>query len=192
MTSSQSEDDRPANAKAELERLTKLRRDVAAGLMEVSRSAKHDAETLLAADESSEIPDYPGGIDDIGPAAAQPAQTSNARLYSTFGLGLAIGLTVSLFFAPFGSESPDSANADAPERAPELATPRPTAPVAPTPPSPPGTRARGRQPARARRRGRPATFGRGAGREHQSQRTVLDQRRDRWRRRPGGASPLGW
>ena len=137
MTSSQSKDDRPANAKAELERLTKLRRDVAAGLMEVSRSAKHDAETLLAADESSEIPDYPGGIDDIGPAAAQPAQTSNARLYSTFGLGLAIGLTVSLFFAPFGSESPDSANADAPERAPELATPRPTAPVAPTPPSPP-------------------------------------------------------
>lgn len=133
MTSSQSEDDQPANAKAELDRLTKLRRDVAAGLMEVSRSAKHDAETLLAADESSEIPDYAGGIDDIGPAAAQPAQTSNARLYSTLGLGLAIGLTVGLFFAPFGSESPDSVNADAPE----LATPRAAAPVEPTPPSPP-------------------------------------------------------
>ena len=49
MTPSKSQDDRTADAQTELDRLNRLRRDVAAGLLEVSKSAKHDAETLLAA-----------------------------------------------------------------------------------------------------------------------------------------------
>ncbi len=136
MSSSQSEGDQTANAQAELERLTKLRRDVAAGLMEVSRSAKHDAETLLAADQASGDPDY-ARSDHADSDAARPTSTSNARLYGTFGLGLAAGLLVGLFFASFGSESPASVNADASGGAPVLATPRAEAPVEPTPPSPP-------------------------------------------------------
>ena len=103
--------------------------------MEVSQSAKHDAETLLAAYQASNTLHREAGGDPLESDAAQPAGASKARLYGTFGLGIACGLVVSMLFGSFGGESP-SVDSDALERAPEMASPSAAAPE-PTPTPPP-------------------------------------------------------
>ena len=61
------------------------------------------------------------------------AESSRARLYGTFGLGLVCGLVVAMLFSSFGGESP-SVSSDALEPTPEIASPSAAAPVEPTPP----------------------------------------------------------
>lgn len=137
MTPSKSQDDQTPDAQSEFDRLNQLRRDVAAGLMVVSKSAKHDAETLLAAYQASKNPDHDAGVHNIGPDAVQPAESSKARLYGTFGVGLACGLVVAMLYSSLGGESPP-VTSDAVDAAPEIATPSATAPVeTPPPPAPP-------------------------------------------------------
>ncbi len=135
MTPSKSEGDPTPDVQTELDRLNRLRRDVAAGLLVVSKSAKHDAETLLAAYKASNTLDHETGGDHIESDAVQPAGESKARLYGTFGLGLAVGLVVSMLFGSFGGESP-SVNSDAAEHTPEMASPSAAA-TEPTPVPPP-------------------------------------------------------
>ena len=137
MTSSKPRGDAVTDTQAELDRLRKLRRDVAAGLLEVSKSAKRDAETLLAADQASDTPGHETESDHIEPGTAQPAGAKNVRPYGIFGVGLACGFVVALLFTSSGDESPASVNADAIEPTGQTAAaPVAAEPVEPTPPLP--------------------------------------------------------
>ena len=90
---------------------------------------------MLAAYKASNTLDHETGGDPIESDAVQPAGESKARLYDTFGLGLAVGLVVSMLFGSFGGESP-SVNSDATEHTPETASPSAAA-TEPTPVPPP-------------------------------------------------------
>ena len=163
MTSSKPRGDAVTDTQAELDRLRKLRRDVAAGLLEVSESAKRDAEILLAADQVSDTPGHETESDRIEPGAAQPAGAENARLYGIFGVGLACGFVVALLFTSSGDESPASVNADAVEPTGRTAAaPVAAEPVEPTPPPPPTTGTSTRHAARAGRCRHPAGSLRGS------------------------------
>ena len=78
----------------ELDRLTKLRRDVASGLLEVSEAAKRDAERLLAATADTMESDEPPP----GWTGSEPARVwSSPLVYGSFALGLLCGLLLAMF-----------------------------------------------------------------------------------------------
>lgn len=95
MTENMLEDaERVEATRRELERLTKLRRDVASGLLEVSEAAKRDAERLLAATADTTGPDEASS----GVTGGEPARVwSSPLLYGSFALGLLCGLLLAMF-----------------------------------------------------------------------------------------------
>ena len=118
-----------------LERLTKLHRDVASGLLEVSEAARRDAERLLSADAGTT--ESGGSADETPPAASEeePARVwSNPFLYGSFAFGLLCGFLLALVFrTPEVSQIDEMAAVDqsSPETAfttdqPEVAEPTPS------------------------------------------------------------------
>ena len=90
----QEDADRLEATRREVERLTKLRRDVASGLLEVSEAAKRDAERLLSA-----TADTPGsGEVPPRPTDAEPSRVrSSPLLYGSFAIGILCGFLLAIF-----------------------------------------------------------------------------------------------
>lgn len=112
----------------ELDRLTKLRRDVASGLLEVSEAAKRDAERLLAATADTTGPDE----DSPGVTGAEPARVwSSPPLYGSFALGLLCGLLLAMFLrAP---QAPPEDHVDVTDQSSSETAPSPGQPWAAEP-----------------------------------------------------------
>lgn len=93
-----SDSERLDETRRELERLTKLRRDVARGLLEVSAAAKRDADRLLAADGGPTKAEDAVVADAALPSrAAAPRQgLSNPFLYGSFALGILCGILLAV------------------------------------------------------------------------------------------------
>ncbi len=86
--------DRLEATRRELDRLARLRRNVASGLLEVSEAAKRDAERLLSAsaDTTGSEEASPGPID------TEPRHVwSSPLLYGSFAVGLLCGLLLASF-----------------------------------------------------------------------------------------------
>ena len=134
----------PEDNLRELERLAKLRREVAACLLEVSAAAERDAEALLSAGtgmpgsaaSAREVVQPTGDVGTTG--QAHPAW-SRRFLYGSFVLGLAGGFVLALLTRPFGSEPPPRETGEARQQIPEVAA-VPSAPdLIEATPAPPAT-----------------------------------------------------
>lgn len=127
MSSSKPGADDSPGATQELERLSKLRRDVAAGLLEVSKSARHDAEALFAAERESQASaseparDDPAPDDDVQTDGSIPANTQKRRLYGTFAAGLAAGIAIAVVAGSFDTGPPSSVITETRQATPEVA-----------------------------------------------------------------------
>ena len=144
----QEDADRLEATRREVERLTKLRRDVASGLLEVSEAAKRDAERLLSA-----TADTPGsGEVPPRPTDAEPSRVrSSPLLYGSFAIGILCGFLLAIFLrtpevspvddvavvdqappeTPFDSAEPEAveqtASTDSEQAPPSAPTPEPPA-----------------------------------------------------------------
>ena len=88
----QEDTNRLEETRRELDRLAKLRRDVASGLLEVSQAAKRDAERLLSSvDTTASVEEAPG--------LTEPEQRpvwSSPLLYGAFAVGLLCGFLLAV------------------------------------------------------------------------------------------------
>ena len=133
----------------EIERLNRLRQNVASGLLEVSHAAKRDAERLLSDTPKPSVP-----VADIGSRTDAPrtsrAGWSNPFLYGLFAVGLMCGFALAMLMRPpvAGPQPTDVDDiadvTDLDQRGPELAT-------VPTRPETPGTERAPAMPASQRR-----------------------------------------
>ena len=137
-----------AVTRRELDRLIKLRNDVANGLLEVSAAAKRDAERLLASSDGA-----------VAPTAAISSSSASwplGLLLGAFAVGLACGFTVAVLMGPSGTPvvaAPEALeNLDAPAPPPAQTNIEPAlSDAAPTEPAPPAV-AEQRPPAQPERR----------------------------------------
>ena len=119
--------ERLEETRRELERLTRLRRDVASGLLEVSEAAKRDAERLLSA--SADLTESRGTAGDTSGRV-----WSSPFLYGSFAVGILCGFLLALSLGTRDAVSPNGvvAGPPTPEAAPSVAgrdaveTPPPT------------------------------------------------------------------
>ena len=128
-------DDAPAKSeqleetRRELERLTKLRRDVASGLLEVSEAARRDAERLLSAGgEPTESRRSAASTDRaISSSGGTPGRGwSSPFLYGSFAVGILCGFLLALSLGTRDAPLPDGVVAGeqpSAETAPSVAGP---------------------------------------------------------------------
>ena len=143
-----------AVTRRELDRLIKLRNDVANGLLEVSAAAKRDAERLLASSDGAAAP--------TAAISSSSASWPLGLLLGAFAVGLACGFTVAVLMEPSGTpvaapQALESLDAPAPppaqtdiEPAPseaELPEPAPAASVEQSPRTQPERSVTGQVPA---------------------------------------------
>ena len=121
-------DDAPADSeqleetRRELERLTRLRRDVASGLLEVSEAARRDAEKLLSQSRGTDASTDKAILSD-GDASGRG--WSSPFLYGSFALGILCGFLLALSLGTPDGPSPEGVvgGQPSPETAPSVAAP---------------------------------------------------------------------
>ena len=126
-TDPKEDSDRLQATRRELERLTKLRHDVASGLLAVSEAARRDAETLLSAkaEASAGTTETTPTVDELvaSSSGGEPAgaRRSSRLLYGSFAFGLLCGFALAVLIRPSGTAPPATEAAEVDQQVPEVA-----------------------------------------------------------------------